>query len=198
MSSSAFGAVPSTSGRGRPVVVLPAPVLVAMAGLPGAGKSTVADALGKRLAAPVVSVDPIESAILGAGVDAGQPTGLAAYLVAERFAETVLGAGSSVVLDAVNAVGPARRQWIDLGARAGVPVLFVEVVCSDGAVHRARLEARRRGLPGMRELDWADVVASRAGYADWTGGCSAAPRATVDSMRPVDDLLDDVLNRLAV
>jgi predicted kinase len=200
VSSSASGAVPPTSGRGRPVVVpavsvLP-PVLVAMAGLPGAGKSAIADDLGTRIPAAVVSVDPIESAILAAGVDAGQPTGLAAYLVAERMAESVLRAGASVVVDAVNGVDPARRQWLNLGARAGVPVLFVEVVCSDDAVHRRRIEARRRDLPGMRELDWGDVLASRDGYEDWAGESAAAARVTVDSVRPVDDLLADVLSRL--
>ena len=58
------------------------PVLVAMAGLPGAGKSTIAEVISARLGATIVSVDPIESAILHAGIDADQPTGLAAYLVA--------------------------------------------------------------------------------------------------------------------
>jgi predicted kinase len=108
----------SSSGGGRPAVVLPAPVLVAMVGLPGAGKSAVADALGARISTTVVSVDPIESAILRAGVDAGQPTGLAAYFVAERMAESVLATGASVIVDAVNAVEPARYQWRELARRA--------------------------------------------------------------------------------
>ena len=56
--------------------------LIVMAGLSGAGKSTIGEIVGARLGATVVSVDPIESAILRAGIDADQPTGLAAYLVA--------------------------------------------------------------------------------------------------------------------
>ncbi len=196
MSSSAYGAVPPTSGRGRPVVVPAAPVLVVMAGLPGAGKSAVADVLGDRLGAPVVSVDPIESAMLVAGVHPGQPTGLAAYVVAEGMAEAVLQAGASVVVDAVNAVEPARAQWSALSARTGVPLLFVEVVCSDESVHRSRLEARHRGLPGMRELGWADVLRSRSEYEEWAGESAAWPRLPVDSMRPVSDLVDEVLMRL--
>ena len=64
--------------------------LIVMAGLPGAGKSTIAEIVGARLGATVVSVDPIESAILRAGIDADQPTGLAAYLVAEKIAEKEL------------------------------------------------------------------------------------------------------------
>jgi predicted kinase len=167
-----------------------------MAGLPGAGKSTVADALGDRLSTAVVSVDPIESAILSAGIDADQPTGLAAYLVAERMAEAVLGAGVSVIVDAVNAVEPARHQWRKLARRAGVPLLFVEVTCSDRGEHRRRLEARRRDLPGMPDLTWPAVEQRLGEYADWTGESAAAPRVTLDSMRPVDDLIADVIGRL--
>lgn len=48
--------------------------LIVMAGLPGAGKSTIGEIVGARLGATVVSVDPIESAILRAGIDADQPT----------------------------------------------------------------------------------------------------------------------------
>ena len=119
-------------------------MLVAMAGLPGTGKTAIAELLGARLSKPVVSVDPIEAAILRAGIDADQPTGLAAYLVAEALAENVLRAGHGVIVDAVNAVDPAREQWVNLAARTGEKLKFVEVVCSDTDVHRARL-----GVPAV-------------------------------------------------
>jgi predicted kinase len=103
-------------------------MLIAMAGLPAAGKSTVAEALGRVLPAPVVSVDPVEAAMWRAGVERGQPTGLAAYLVAEAVADGVLALGQSVIVDAVNAVEAARGQWRTLAGRHGVPVVFLEVV----------------------------------------------------------------------
>ncbi|MFI7236092.1 AAA family ATPase [Streptomyces cyaneofuscatus] len=78
-------------------------MLIAMAGLPGSGKSSVAGALGRKLTAPVVSVDPIEAAMWRAGVARDQPTGLAAYVVAEAVADDVLGMGQTVIVDAVNA-----------------------------------------------------------------------------------------------
>jgi len=195
---SASGAAPSSDGGGRPAVVHRGPVLIAMAGLPGAGKSTVAAALGERLSAPVVSVDPIESAILSAGVDADQPTGLAAYLVADGMAAAALASGAAVIVDAVNAVEPARLQWRELARRAGVPLLVVEVVCSDAALHRARLQARRRDLPGMPEPGWSAVEQLLGEYAPWSGESAALPRVVLDSVRPVDDLVADVLRRLPV
>jgi predicted kinase len=144
-----------------------APVLVAMGGLPGAGKSHLATALGAALGAPVVSVDPIEAAMWRAGVARDQPTGLAAYVVAEEVAAGVLALGQTVIVDAVNDVEPARDQWRGLAAAHGVDLRFIEVVCSDPALHRRRLTGRRRGLDGFPEPSWADVERRRAGFEAW-------------------------------
>ena len=156
--------------------------LIVMAGLPGAGKSTIGEIVGARLGATVVSVDPIESAILRAGIDADQPTGLAAYLVAEEIAEKELDSGRTVIVDAVNAAEPARLQWRDLAARADVRLRVIEVVCSDESLHRARLEKRERGLPHLEETTWRAVEQSLEEYAPWTGPSSALPRVTLDSV----------------
>lgn len=155
--------------------------LIVMAGLPGAGKSTIAGVVGARMGAQVVSVDPIESAILRAGIEADQPTGLAAYLVAEEIAENVLETGRSVIVDAVNAVESARLQWRDLAARAEVRLRVVEVVCSDETLHRERLEKRERNLPFIEETTWRAVEQSLDGYEAWTGPSAALPRITIDS-----------------
>jgi predicted kinase len=38
-------------------------VVIVMCGLPGAGKSAVADGLARELGAPVLSVDPLEASL---------------------------------------------------------------------------------------------------------------------------------------
>ncbi|WP_033219099.1 AAA family ATPase [Kitasatospora phosalacinea] len=164
-------------------------MLIVMAGLPGAGKSAVAEELGRRLGAPVVSVDPIEAAMWRAGVARSEPTGLAAYVVAEAVADGVLALGQTVIVDAVNAVAAARTQWRSLALRRGVPVAFVEVVCSDPAVHRRRLEGRSRSIAGFPEPDWESVERQRAGFAPWTD-----ERLVLDS---VADLPRNVATALA-
>jgi predicted kinase len=143
-------------------------MLIAMAGLPGAGKSSVAHALARELAVPIVSVDPIEAAMRRAGVAPGEPTGFAAYLVAQTVADGVLALGQSVIVDAVNAVEAARWQWRTLADRHGVPLAFIEVVCSDQAVHRERLENRSRDIEGFEEPTWPAVQRLRGEFEPWT------------------------------
>ena len=173
------------------------PELIAMAGLPGTGKSTIAEVLSARLGATIVSVDPIESSILRAGIDSDQPTGLAAYLVAETLAEQVLQSGHSVIVDAVNAVEPARLQWRDLAARSDVPLRVLEVVCSDADVHRERLEKRVRNLPGFEEPSWRAVEQSLEDYQEWKGDCAELPRVTLDSVNTLGQNVDAALRFLA-
>jgi predicted kinase len=168
-------------------------MLIAMAGLPGAGKSTIAEILGHRLGFPVVSVDPIESAILSAGIDSDQPTGLAAYLVAETIADAALANGVSIIVDAVNAVDPAREQWIELAQKHGESFAFLEVVCSDTDVHRERLESRDRNLAHIPDPTWYAVEQSLDEYADWTGETAAARRITLDSVKPLGEVVETAL-----
>lgn len=139
-----------------------------MSGLQAAGKSTVADALGRRLSAPVLSVDPIEAAMWQAGVARDQPTGLAAYVVTDVLARRQLDLGLTVVIDAVNAVIPARGQWRDIARDYGARMRVIEVVCPDEDEHRRRLAARVRDIPGFPEPTWDDVVRVRGEYEPWT------------------------------
>ena len=159
-------------------------MLVAMAGLPGTGKSTIGQVVASRLGIPVVSVDPIESAILQAGIAADQPTGLAAYLVAETLAERILVTGTGAMIDAVNAVDPAREQWVNLASRLNEPMKFIEVICSDPELHRSRIESWRKSMPHI-QLTWNAVEQSFDDYAEWTGDSGAVARITLDSVEPL-------------
>ena len=134
-----------------------------------------------------------ESAVLSAGIDSDQPTGLAAYLVAETLAGNVLESGGSVIVDAVNAVLPAREQWVGLAARYGNALTFIEIVCSDPVVHRDRLEARKRDLPHMNEPSWNAVEQRLDEYDEWVGPSAAADRITLDSIEPLAAIVDKAL-----
>jgi predicted kinase len=144
----------------------PDPVLLVLSGLPGTGKSTIADALAGRRPFTVLAVDPIESAIVRAGIQPSFETGLAAYLVAEAIAEASLAAGRSVIIDAVNSVEPARDLWRELARRRGVPLVVAAVTVADEAAHRARVSERRRDL-AIAEPGWDDVERRAREWTAW-------------------------------
>jgi predicted kinase len=161
-------------------------MLIVVSGLPGSGKSAIADGLGRARAAPVLSVDPIEAAILRAGIERSFETGLAAYTVAEACADASLAAGLDAVVDAVSSVEPARDMWRGLAARHGTPLRII--VCSlDPAEARARLAGRARGLAIPEPTD--DDLRARAG--EWTPW--PEPHLLLDSLQPAEANLDRAL-----
>jgi predicted kinase len=134
-----------------------------MAGLPGTGKSLIAEGLARALVAAAFSIDPIEAAMWRAGLSR-DATGVAAYMVAATMAEELLRLGRMVVIDAVNPVEAPRAMWRSLAGRLDVRLRVVECVCSDLDVHRQRVEGRVRDIEGMAEITWAQVEQRRAEY----------------------------------
>ncbi len=163
-------------------------MLIAMSGLPGSGKTTIAHALAKELSCPVLSVDTIDVGMRNAGIDEDQPRGLAAYAVAQALADVQLRLGMSVIADAVNVATPARQAWIDLAAAHQVPLVVVDVQCSVPAAHRARVAARPVEL---REITCEDVQQKGKEATPW-------PVAThqVDSAQPVERVVAHILDQL--
>jgi predicted kinase len=156
------------------------PRLIVLSGLPATGKSAVADGLARELSLPVLSVDPIESAILDAGMERSFETGLAAYNVVEAIADHQLANGRDAIVDAVNSVNPARDMWRRLAAGHGAKLLIIECVLADGAAHEARLAARARGL-AIPEPSWEDVQRRRAEWTPWS-----EPHLVLDAADPVE------------
>ena len=161
-------------------------MLVVVSGLPGSGKSALSDGIGLARGVPVLSVDPIESAILRAGIPRSFETGLAAYTVAEACAGAFLAAGLDVVIDAVSSVEPAREMWRGLAARHGTPLRVI--VCSlDPAEALVRLAGRARGL-ALPEPTGDDLRARAEEWTPWPG-----PHLLLDSLQPVEVNLDRAL-----
>ena|ERR1700730_11706505 len=140
--------------------------LIIVSGLPGAGKSTVAESLAEKLSVPIFSVDPIESSIIKSGIKRSFETGLAAYLVAEALAGEHLKRGLSVIIDAVSPVQEARDMWHDLVRKQNATLIIIECVL-ERKLHKKRIESRIRNIYGIPEVTWEDVENRRKQYLSW-------------------------------
>lgn len=115
--------------------------LLLMAELPGAGKSTLAKALGDALGWPVIDKDVILTAMLPCGVpeERAQPAAYAVMLAMGR--ELVVAQGQSVILDSPATWESTITAAEDIG-RDGHASLHVVLCLADRDARNRRVRAR--------------------------------------------------------
>lgn len=162
--------------------------LVAFSGLPGTGKSALAESVGRELRIPVFAKDWIEATLLRCELvptNQDKPLGSAGYQLLTVLAERQLMLEQSVILDSVASTQSIRSTWRELAEKYNAKWLVIECVCSDKQVHRARLSTRQRGIPGWHELDWSEVERVKGYYHPWD-----EDRLILDAMQPFEKNLE--------
>jgi predicted kinase len=134
-------------------------MLIALSGLPGTGKTTIARLLAQRLRAVHLRIDTIEQALLRAGAPA--PIGPEGYVVAYAVAADNLRLRHCVVADCVNAARVSRDAWKAVARQCGVAYLPVHFRCSDPDEHRRRVSGRHADIEGHVLPTWEQVSALR-------------------------------------
>ena len=159
------------------------PAVVVFTGLPGTGKSTLADATARRLGAPAFAGDWLLGALKPAAVALSRldpQTHLALYHgLLRSLIQRQLLLGQSALVDCV-VPDEVLTDWRALTESHGAALVVVECVCSDEAVHRSRVDGRVRGIPGWHEIDWAHVQRMRAEIAPLT-----CDRLVLDAVAPL-------------
>lgn len=168
------------------------PMLIAMRGAPGTGKSTLARALSRRLRWPVIDKDDIKDVLDGQMEAAGG----ASYDVMVRLVCRQLAQGLDVICDS-----PLPRQAYEhlacAASETGAILIVLECRCPDVALWRSRLKQRQSlGLPAHHATTWEAVEAYHARHAGSASAVSG-PRLVVDTVTPLTTLVDDVLRWLA-
>jgi len=139
-------------------------MLIIFGGLPGTGKTVIAQQVARELGALYLRIDSMEQAIRDTGVvskfldDAG-------YRVGYAIAEDNLRLGKTVVADSVNPLRITRDAWRSVADRARAKAIEVEVTCSGPAQHRNRVETRSADINGLRLPTWQEVVSRE--YEPW-------------------------------
>src|SRR5580658_6495018 len=116
-------------------------MLIIFGGLPGSGNTTLARSLAVAIHAVYLRIDTIEQSIriaMGPSTDVGE----LGYRVAYEVAKDNLRFGLTVIADSVNPLQITRDSWRAVGRDLDTNVLEIEVVCSDVAEHRQRVESR--------------------------------------------------------
>jgi predicted kinase len=132
-------------------------VLVIFGGLPGVGKTTIAQELACQIGAMHVRIDSIEQAIRDCA-SVAPALDEAGYQVGYAIARDNLRIGRVVVADSVNPLLITRDAWLRVGQNAKVHTIEIEVICSDPREHRFRVESRLPDISGLRRYSRANII----------------------------------------
>lgn len=159
--------------------------MILFSGLPGTGKSTLAEMIGRQLGIPVFAKDWLEASLILSGLgskDDLKRLGFAGYELLTVLAERQFILNQSVILDSVASTQSIRTKWYQLAKQYGAERRIIECICSDESLHRARLKDRRRNIPGWHELEWTDIQKVKQYYPAWE-----EERLVLDMVNPVDE-----------
>jgi predicted kinase len=116
------------------------PALLVLAGLPGAGKTSIASELRRRTGAAVLESDAIRS-LLAPARRYTQAEHRRVFAAIHASIERLLSNGAPVIVDATNLAQREREPLYELAGRCGAKLIVAHVTAPDDVI-RARLARR--------------------------------------------------------
>lgn len=159
--------------------------LVIFSGLPGAGKSTLADKLARKLRWPLLRIDDV---IGDVPADAGIAFWDSKVDILLDLVNTQLELGLDVVVDSVF-MNMDRHHAQGLARKYGVHFLPIYVFVSDDKIWEERVTARYREMNNKDVATWERVLHQREHFREWESGTALF----IDSVNSVDENFAKVL-----
>jgi len=172
--------------------------LVAVGGIVGTGKTTVAGAIGRALSAPVTVADATRKHLAGLPHDARGPDRIYTREFTTRVQEEmfrrageIFEGGRSAILDTTFAARELRERARRFAADHGATFHFVECRAPE-AVARERLRSRQGGVSDAREDLYPVLAASFEPVTE----LPAREHISVDTTKPIPAILEYITERL--
>lgn len=153
--------------------------IIIIGGLPGTGKTTIANNLANAMGSVTYTKDLLEAAVVRSGLANANELKGVGYELLKTLALNCFNSGNSPILDCI---APAQRvslYWEDL---LELPIKYLECTCSNESLHQQRLESRERGIEGWYELTWQDVLGIKQQYKPFQKS-----RLILDSVDSLDE-----------
>ena len=164
-------------------------MLYIFSGLPGSGKSTIAQSLSRSFNCAYVRVDTIEQSLRNL---CGTEVYDEGYRLAQLVAADNLNQGVSVVADSCNPIDLTRSDWEKVATDNHANFINIEIICSDAIEHKYRIENRNSTIDGLVLPSW-DKVKNHE-YQKWS-----KDRMTIDTAdRKPEESLGEIINSLVI
>lgn len=167
------------------------PALLMLSGLPGAGKSYLAQRLAQRRPFVILESDRVRKALFPQPAYSSEESTLV-HRLCRIMMERLLARGVNVIYDATNLSEFHRRFIYHLADRLGVKLVVVRTVAPEEVI-KARLD--------MRKVDPSSDDASDADWEVYTRMLSSQepierPHLVIDTSQDIDEAVAKVLRQL--